>query len=125
MKYLGIDYGLKKIGLAVSEGTIASPLKTLSVSGLTDTLNKILIEIEKEGIDRVVIGMPDQGKYIEKFIIELKKRGVDAISSDETLTTQNAKSMQIEMGVGRKKRKVDDIMSAALILQEYLDNNKS
>ncbi len=41
MKYLGVDYGLKKIGLAVSEGTLASPLQILHVSGKEDALAKL------------------------------------------------------------------------------------
>ena len=62
MRYLGVDYGLKKAGLAISEGQVASPLKVLDISSLKDAVSKITQVINKEEINRVVIGVPDSGR---------------------------------------------------------------
>ncbi|OGE30906.1 hypothetical protein A2631_04460 [Candidatus Daviesbacteria bacterium RIFCSPHIGHO2_01_FULL_44_29] len=126
MKYLGIDYGLKKIGLALSEGMIASPLTTLNTSSLSDALSKVQEIMTKEGIETVAIGLPDSGssrQITEAFIAEFKKNSlVKIIGVSETLSTQTAKRNLQQLGVSRKKRQQDDSMAAALILQDYLDS---
>lgn len=124
MKYLGIDYGKKKIGLAISEGEIASPLKVLEVSSLKDALYKMRNVIEKEEIDQVVIGVAESGEAKEitkKFINELSKEiRIDQI--DETLSSQEARKKMIDLGVSKTKRMKEDAYSASLILQKYLDS---
>ena len=126
MKYLGIDYGLKKIGLALSEGMIASPLTTLNTSSLSDALSKVQEIMTKEGIETVAIGLPDSGssrQITEAFIAEFKKNSlVKIIGVSETLSTQTAKRNLQQLGVSRKKRQQDDSLAAALILQDYLDS---
>ena len=129
MRYLGLDYGLRKIGLAISEGQIATPLKVVEVSGLKDAVNKITSVIEKEGIDRVVIGVPESGQVknaVKKFITELKatlkNELVSVIEADETLSSQNAKDLMIDLDLSQEARKKEDAYSAALILQNFLDS---
>lgn len=129
MRYLGIDYGLKKIGLAMSEGQIASPLKVLDVSSLSDAAVKLTRVINKEGIDRVVIGVPDSGqaknavkKFISKLKTDLKEKPVSVIEADETLTSSSAKDLMIDLGIGEKARKKEDAYSAVIILQNFLDS---
>ena len=129
MRYLGIDYGLKKVGLAMSEGQIASPLKVLDTSSLKDALNKISHIIEKEEIDRVVIGVPDSGQaknIVKKFISELKTSlkndAVSVIEVDETLSSSNAKDLMIDLNMSQESRKKEDAYSASLILQNFLDS---
>ncbi len=124
MKFLGIDFGLKKIGLALSDGELASPLKIITVSSLDDAVEKIIGEIEVNQVDKVVIGLPEgkTGKAAKKLVNELKKKELDVESADETLSSKDAQKLMIEMGVSRKKRKIDDAQAAALILQNYLDN---
>lgn len=125
MKYLGIDYGKSKIGLAISEGILASPLKIVSVHSLSDALVKIDQVINGEQIDQVVIGVPDSGQsllMIRKFIDQLKKR-LPVVEVDETLTTQLVQQQLRELKVPRGKRAQDDALAAAMILQEYLDSH--
>ncbi len=124
MRYLGIDYGKSKIGLSISEGLTASPLKVLSVNSLKDAILKVRQVVEKEGIGRVVVGLPESGearKITEDFINNLKPY-VDVVASDETLSTQNAVQKMIQLGKSKKTRRQEDAVSASLILQEYLDN---
>lgn len=124
MKYLGIDFGLKKIGLAISDGDLASPLGIIYVKGSKDALNKIKDIIKKENIDQVVVGLPESGvrSAILKFVTKLD---ISVETVDETLSSQDAKSRMIELGVKRKKRMEEDAYSAAEILQQFLDDRKS
>ncbi len=123
MKYLGIDYGLKKIGLAISEGQIASVFKVIGISSLKDALTKIKKVIADEKIDRVVIGIAgkESGKAAKNFSRQLSKN-ITVIETDETLSSQKAKEMMIELGVSQKKRKEEDAFAAAIILQNFLDS---
>ncbi|OGE16487.1 hypothetical protein A3F00_01675 [Candidatus Daviesbacteria bacterium RIFCSPHIGHO2_12_FULL_37_11] len=127
MKYLGVDFGLKRIGLAISAGEFASLYKVISVSSLSDAIDKIIREIREIGVDKVIVGMPEgeTGKAAKRLINGLKKEGFNVETADETLSTQNAGKLMIEMGVSRKKRKTSDAQAAAEILQCYLDEKSA
>lgn len=129
MRYLGLDYGLKKVGLAMSEGQIATPLKVLEISSLADAVSKILHVIKQEQIDRVVIGVPESGqaksivkKFIAKIKTDLKENPVSIIEADETLSSSSAKELMIDLGIGEKARQKEDAYSAVIILQNFLDS---
>ena len=129
MKFLGIDYGKKKVGLALSEGALASPLDVIAVSSLQDALIKIEKVIGVEKIDTVVIGVAESGEskaIAKKFITELKKQVpfLQVIEVDEHLSTQKGKQAMVELGVKKSKRKEDDSFAAATILQDYLDSHR-
>lgn len=127
MKYLGVDYGKKKIGLALSEGLFASPFKILSVSSLRDALEQIVHIIRSEQINVLVIGIPESGearKIVESFLKELHKQRFDVqiIEVDETLSSQQARDEMIELNIKRQKRAEEDAYAASVILQNYLDS---
>ena len=125
MKYLGIDYGRKKIGLAVSDGVIAEPLRILryeDIRILREKLGKIISEF---GIQKIVIGISEgeMGKESKEFgrVLEEKMK-TPVIYQDESLSTRTAQELSIGAGIKRKKRKeMEDAYSAAIILQSYLD----
>lgn len=121
MKYLGVDFGLRKVGLATSEGILASPYKVLTGKGFGDLVEKIKKEIQ--GFDKVVIGMPEgeMGQTVKGVIKILRKEGLDIEEAQETLSSQKALSRMIDLGISKKKRKVNDAAAAAIILQDYLD----
>lgn len=123
MRYLGIDYGKKKIGLALSDGQIASIFKIVEVSSLTDALVKTKKIIFDEKIDRVVIGIAEgeSGKIAKVFSKNLS-REITVIETDETLSTKEAQSMMIQLNIPQKKRKKEDAFAAAIILQNFLDS---
>ena len=125
MKYLGIDYGLKKVGLAISEGQLAAPLKVLTVSGLNDALNQVQQVIKREQINIVIIGMPDSGdskKIAVRFGEELDKV-ITVTLVDENLSTNDAKQALLELGGSRKSRhRKEDAVAATIILQNYLNS---
>jgi putative holliday junction resolvase len=124
-RYLGIDWGEKRIGLALadSENNIATPFKTVSsVSGLMEI-------IKEEGIDRLVLGQPRkmlsrkiENPAFEKFVYILKNRlkeeKVEIFFVDESLSSLQADSFAFS---GIKSDR--DSVSAMIILQSYLDEN--
>lgn len=129
MRYLGVDYGLRKVGLAISEGQIASPLKVLEINSLNDAVSKITHVIKQDNIDRVVIGVPESGEArsaVKKFILKLKenlkRRIVSLIEADETLSSYSAKNLMLDSGSSQKQRRKEDAYSATIILQDFLDS---
>lgn len=126
MKYLGIDWGLKKIGLAVSEGELASPLGSFKIKGLREGVEKVGRLVKLEGIELIVIGKPEgeMGKEVERVASLLQQRGISTTLVDETLSTQQAKELMLKMGKGRKARRDDNTTAAAVILQNFLDEQR-
>ena len=124
MKYLGIDYGEKKIGLAIAETSIASPFKVIENNSiLMANLSQVIAD---ENIDKVIIGVPKglqgneskQYQSVLKFIDKLKKEfEIEIITQDEKLTSSYAQTLL----KGLKNKNADDDVAAMLILQSYLD----
>jgi len=123
MKYLGIDFGLKRVGLATSEGNLASPLKTIEVKGFKDIVEKVVKLVKTEGFDKIVVGLPEgkMGQTVLGFIKALRNFGIEAVEADETLSSQKATAQMIELNVPKKDRRINDATAAAIILQNYLD----
>ena len=131
-KYLGIDYGQRRIGLAVSDptGIIARSLSCIDASK-SDVLTTIPNIIAEHGIEHIVIGLPknmdgslgEQAQATIRFSQQLKTRiSIPFTLWDERLSTMQAKRVLIEADMSRKKRKkVIDGLAAQLILQNFLD----
>lgn len=121
MRYLGVDFGLRRIGLATSDGQLAAPWKVIEGRGFSDLLEKFKKEIP--GFDKVVVGMPEGkiGKTVLGFVNALRKVGINVEEADETLSSQKAIQQMIELNAPREKRKVSDATAAAIILQGWLD----
>ncbi len=112
MRILGIDYGRRKIGLAIAESGLAEPWKVVGISQLENIL-------ETEKFDRIVVGI-SEGEMAEESKRFAEKIGAETF--DETLTTQDAQRLAVESGMSRKKRKgMEDAYAAAIMLQNYLD----
>lgn len=122
MKYLGVDFGLRRIGLARSQGTLAAPWKVIEGLNFNDLLQKL--QKEASSFDKIIVGLPEgkMGKSVKTLVRLLKASGFEVAEADETLSSQMASSRMIELNIPRKKRAVNDAYSAALILQNYLDN---
>ena len=138
MRLLGVDYGEKRIGLAISDplGIIAQGLKFISAE---DFFQKKGIEefkevIEEFKISTIVMGFPlnmdgsigRKGNEVQSFVEQLKKHiSLPFVMWDERLTTVTAENILINADLSRKRRKkVIDKISAAIILQGYLDQQK-
>lgn len=123
MKLLGIDYGSKKIGLAVSDGLIARPLGVIRGKSWQKEIQN-LCQLEK--IDKIIIGI-SEGQTADKtleFVNLLHTLVlVPTETWDETGTTQEATKGMISTGKKRSRRKkIEDAIAAALILQSYIDS---
>jgi len=127
-KVLGVDFGLKKIGLALDESFLPEPLGVLRVKG---SFNKIIKQInflcQKEKVEKIVIGLPESGlvKKIKKFGEDLGKvTNLPIFYHPENLTTKEALVKMKEAGIkGKARRKKEDAIAAALILQDWLNKN--
>jgi putative Holliday junction resolvase len=128
MNFLGIDFGLRKIGLALGNDEIrlAEPYGVVFYNDLDDGLRKILRIMERMNVQKVVVGVSEgkSGRLSKNFGKLLsKKSGVEVAFQDETLSTVDAKLKSIQSGIGReKRRRLEDAYAASVILQNYLDN---
>ena len=136
MRILGLDYGSKTVGVAVSDELLitAQSVETIwreKPGKLRQTLARIEALVNQYGVEKIVLGFPKnmndtEGERCEKtkeFKEMLEKRtGLEVILWDERLTTVAANEAMIEMGIRRENRKeyIDQI-AAIFILQEYLD----
>jgi putative Holliday junction resolvase len=136
-RILAIDYGSKRIGLAVTDPMqiFASPLNTVSPKEFDNFIENYL---KTEEVDAFVIGYPlqmnnqpsDAVKYINPFIKKLKKSYPEKVIhlADERFTSQMAFRTMIEGGVKKNKRQdksMVDKISASIILQSFLDNRSN
>jgi putative Holliday junction resolvase len=136
MRILGLDFGSKTVGVAVSDELLLTAqgveiIRRKSPSKLRQTLARIEELVGEYGVERIVLGYPKnmnntEGERCERtreFKDLLEKRcGIPVILWDERLTTVAADQSMMEMGIRRENRKkyVDEI-AAILILQGYLD----
>ncbi len=133
---LGIDFGTRRIGLALSDptGTLASPLPFLENTGLREVAAKLQELVQIHGVETVVIGLPRNmdGTYgpsaqkVRDFITQIQSQlSAEIIPQDERLTTTQATRALSQMGLSQKDlRKKVDSSSAAIILQQFLDRNQ-
>ena len=123
---LGIDLGQKTTGLAISEGQLATPYKTITHKSQKEALVKILEICDAESIEKIVLGYV-QGKISKLFENFAKEFGkvkpnVEVVMVDETLTTRQAIETMIKLQLSKKARqKKEHEIAAVLILQSYLD----
>lgn len=132
-RIIGVDVGLKRIGIAQSDvtGVLASPLGTFSS---TDALTTISDLCENGEVRLIVVGWPltlrgeegDSVQMVKKFIDKLEKHtgSVRVETLDERFTSTIAQQSIRDSGAGRKKRRRKELVdstAAAILLQNYLD----
>ncbi len=136
MRILGLDFGSKTVGVAVSDELLITAqgveiIRRKSPSKLRQTLARIDELVGEYGVERIVLGYPknmnntegDRCEKTKEFMELLKKRcNLPVVLWDERLTTVAADNSMMEMGIRRENRKeyVDEI-AAIFILQGYLD----
>lgn len=133
MRRMGIDPGMRRVGLALSddESTFASPLKTLVRTEDALLLTELCAEIRTHAVGEVVLGLPlrmnglegPEAKRARRFAAALEKAaGVKVVLWDERLTTVAAERALRESGKkADKKKALIDQAAATLLLQSYLD----
>ena len=138
MRILGLDYGSRTCGVAVSDplGITAQGLETIvrkEENKLRRTLARIDELVKEYGVETIVLGLPLNmndtiGPRAEKTLLfkeQVERRtGIPVVLWDERLTTVEAEEVLIEAGVRREHRKqYVDKLAAVLILQGYLDGH--
>lgn len=132
-RVLAIDYGRKRVGLAVTdnEQIIANGLTTVHSKDVISYLKDYFL---KEDVECIVVGEPfdmqgkasDASKYINPFVKNLKKQfpGIDVVRIDERFTSQIAARAMLDAKLKKKTRQnkeIVDTISATLILQSYME----
>ncbi len=130
---LGIDYGLKRIGIASGQTITgsASPITTLNqINGTTDwlALEKLVLQWRPQAL---IVGMPyyldgkenDMTKVVEKFCLELEKRfNLPIFKINEALSSYEAEEiLKKSTKIGKHNKHEIDKMAAAIIVQNWLD----
>ena len=133
-KAIGIDFGLKRTGISVSDdlGIIATPLKTIASSDLMQFLKDLVLS---ENIETMILGFPlglngadtdiTPNVRLLKLALEKEFPQLKIALFDERMTSKIAQKTLIQ-GASKKKRKqkgLIDQMSATIILQDYLNSN--
>ena len=134
MRLLGIDYGRRRVGLALSDesGIVASPLPTY-VRGRSTKRDVAALAslIARHKVSSIVVGLPlnmngsrgEMAREAEAFADRIRQEtGLPVDSFDERLTSSEAERVLIEANLSRRQRKaLRDSLSAVLILQGYLN----
>ena len=136
MRIIGLDYGTKTVGVAVSDalGLTAQGVETITrkeENKLRQTLARIEAIIEEYEVTKIVVGLPknmnntlgERAEACKDFADKLERRtGIPVVMWDERLSPVSAEHVLIESGVRRENRKaVIDKIAACVILQSYLD----
>lgn len=133
MKAMGIDFGLKRIGIALSDDTkfLASPFMVYKRQNNEQDYQFFLDLIDKYKVDEIVCGLPmnmqgeeqEIAKYTREFMVEIQTRvSIKVEFVDERLSSIMAEEYLRETEKDWKKRKEKlDSVAASIILQDYLD----
>ena len=130
---LGMDYGIRRVGFAVSDDTqvLAFPLRVVTVTSDEETMAALQDAYEETGAGLVVIGLPlnmdgtrgPMAERVQRFAGRVEtKLGMRVATSDERLSTSLVERFLVEADTSRARRKrVRDKLAAQVILQGYLD----
>ncbi len=132
MRALGIDFGERRIGIALSSGSVASPIETVQRSGDQAVDHRKILGIAAEWeVDTLVVGLPLSLDGSEGVAAQLVRSEIEELAAatsipvvpyDERLTTVTATRLLQEGSVpGRSQRQMVDQVAAAVMLQAWLD----
>lgn len=119
-----MDYGKRKVGVALASDSIAEPLCTLENEGrIVSSIKEIA---QKEKVEAIVIGLSEGKTASEtrKFASKLEKKiGLPIFFVDETLSSYEARELSLRLSHSPTKRKqMEDAMAAALVLQYFIES---
>ena len=132
-KAIGIDFGLKRTGISVSDdlGIIATPLKTIASSDLMQFLKDLVLS---ENIEAIILGFPlglngadtdiTPNVRLLKLALEKEFPQLKIVLFDERMTSKIAQKTLIQVASKKKRQQkgIIDQMSATIILQDYLNS---
>lgn len=135
-KYLAVDYGDKRTGLADCDisGMLASGIGTISEGGMTKTAERVVKEATLRGVKKIIVGLPknmdgtegERASVIRIFADMLRTMcAIPVELYDERMTTMVAYRFLDASGTfGKRRKDVVDTLSAEIILQNYLDRER-
>jgi putative holliday junction resolvase len=134
VRILALDYGTKRIGVAISDELklIAQPIEFIPAEPFLEFLNRLKDLLREKEVELIVVGLPRNmdGSYgpaslkVKEFVVVLEEAlSIPIKTWDERLTSVQANRLLIQGGVRRQNRKQQvDKMAAAILLQSYLDS---
>lgn len=136
-KYLGVDYGDKRTGLAECDmsGMLASGICTISEGGMRKTAERVAREAESRSCKKIIVGLPknmdgsegertDVIRAFAALVAEYTAIPIDFY--DERMTTMVAYRFLGQTGTyGKKRKNAVDTLSAEIILQNYIDRERA
>ena len=138
-RIMGIDFGMKRIGIALSDSMKMFSIAHKTILNNTATLNELEKIIKEKNVIKVILGIPNEERQkkesktsiinnVKKFKDSLEKKfGFEVELWDETYTSAIAQQQILESvnkKVKRQNKDLLDMYSASIILQEYLDSQK-
>ena len=136
-KYLGVDYGDKRTGLAECDvsGLLASGIGTISEGGMRRTAERVAKEAAERGCKKIIIGLPKNMDGTEGFRADTVRAFGEILATvteipieyyDERMSTMVAyRFLDGSSTFGKKRREVIDTLSAEIILQNYIDRERA
>ncbi len=136
-KYLAVDYGDKRTGLADCDisGLVASGIGTVSEGGMRNTAIRVAKEAQSRSCKRIIVGLPknmdgsegERAEVVKAFAAILAElTDIPIEFYDERMTTMEAYRFLGETGTyGKKRKEAIDTLSAQIILQNYLDRERN
>lgn len=130
---MGIDYGEKRIGIALSDPLLTFSYPYITLKNDSSFLNNLSGIIEEKKVNKIILGLPSErfksSKELSQKVLKLKseiemKNKIEVVLWDEEFSSAIAKEKVIESVTKKSRRKQKDLLdrhSAAVILQEYLD----
>ena len=137
MRILGVDYGRRRLGLAVSdeEELLASPISIYRRTSEALDLAYLTALVKERGVGAIVVGLPlnangshgEMATEVTTFAARLQRAArVPVEAFDERFTSQEAERVLIEADLSRRRRKsLRDGLAATLILQGFLDRRQA
>ena len=137
MRIMGLDYGSKTVGVAISDELLLTAqgreiIRRKEENKLRKTLARIEELIQEYGVEKIVLGLPlnmdqtpsERSQLCLEFKDKIERRtGIPVVMWDERLTTVEADEIMDEAGIkGRERKEYVDMIAAQIILQDYLDN---
>lgn len=131
MKYLGVDYGTKRTGLAISDGSgrVAVLKETITEDSQDQVIERMKEIVTEDDVECVIVGLPinmdgeptEMTQQVERFVEKLRNHiTVPVQTADERLTTEMAKKLL--RGVKKEER---DQVAAQILLQNFLDEQNA
>lgn len=135
-RYMGIDYGSKRVGIALCDPLLTFAYSFKTLINEKNFLKELKSIIEEKNVIKIILGLPSESYHASKLLAEkvrkLKKEieinlPLEVILWDEEFTSVLAEQQVLDSVKSKKKRKdkgLIDRNSAAIILQEYLNNSQ-